>query len=89
MKEIWLNYNNLENYELLTKFKNLQRIELKNNKIANINNLYDFVKKFLKLQKINIKGNNFDIEEKNNKNALNYIIDKTQIKIIYNNTDLN
>ena len=89
LKEIWLNYNNLENYELLTKFKNLQRIELKNNKITNINNLYDFVKKFLKLQKINIKGNNFDIEEKNNKNALNYIIDKTQIKIIYNNTDLN
>ena len=84
LEEIWLNDNKLEEFQPLVKYKNLNRIELNNNKINNINNLYIFVNSFVGFKKISIKGNTFKLNEDNNK-ILEFIKKEGKIKIVYNN----
>ena len=85
LEEIWINHNKIEKYESLMKFKNLKRIELKNNSIKDISYLNDFIKEFKDLKKLNIKENNFDLNDKKNKEILESIKNRNEIKIIYDN----
>ena len=85
LEEIWLNYNKLENYEILMKFNNLKRIEINNNCIKDISKLNDFVKAFKDLKILNIKRNyiDFELNDKKYKDILESIKNENKIKIIY------
>ena len=60
LEEIWLVSNNLTEFYPLIKFKNLKKINLKGNRINNIEKLVDFVKHFAQLKLINFEENNID-----------------------------
>ena len=78
IKEFYLNNNNLNEYFPLSKYKTLERIEMKNNNINDIENLEEFIKCFHCLKKFNLEGNRIEYTlisfsslesiKKNNKN---------------------
>lgn len=60
--EFWLNNNNISEFEKLSKYKTLKKIEMENNNIVNIENLDSFVNNFKNLQFLNLRGNNIKID---------------------------
>jgi len=76
IKEFWLSNNELTEFEPLQKFKTLEKIEMRNNKISDLEELDTFIKNLPKIKRINFIGNciKFDLlirnileyEEKNN-----------------------
>ena len=60
IKEFYLNNNNLNEYFPLSKYKALERIEMKNNNINDIENLEVFIKCFHCLKKFNFEGNRIE-----------------------------
>lgn len=78
LKKFWSIQNSLTNIEQLNYLKDiktLENINLKNNKITDINNLLKIIKNFPNLQELNLQGNNIDI------NKYKYIIQKAREKI--------
>ena len=57
IKEIWLSNNQLTEFEPLKKFKTLEKIEMKNNKISDIEEIDTFIKHLPKIKSINFIGN--------------------------------
>ena len=57
IKEIWLGNNQLTEFEPLKKFKTLEVIEMKNNKVSDIEELDTFIKYLPKIKRINLIGN--------------------------------
>jgi Leucine-rich repeat (LRR) protein len=57
IKEIWLSNNQLTEFEPLKKFKTLEVIEMKNNKVSDIEELDTFIKYLPNLKRINLIGN--------------------------------
>ena len=84
LSEIYLDNNNLCEFEPLIKFTNIKIIQINNNKIKDINNLKNFVNELKQLKKLSIKGNKL---EKKNDNIINEIKKEGKIKIYYKNTD--
>lgn len=70
LEEIYINNNELETFEELVKFTTLTKVEIRNNKINNLNNLEDFINKLPKLKKINLKGNRINSINKRNSGKL-------------------
>jgi Leucine-rich repeat (LRR) protein len=57
IKEFWLYNNLLTDFMPLKKYKTLERIEMKNNKVNNLEELDTFIKYLPKLKKFNLIGN--------------------------------
>ena len=57
IKEFWLSNNQLTEFEPLKKFKTLEVIEMKNNKVSDIEELDTFIKYLPKIKRINLIGN--------------------------------
>jgi hypothetical protein len=57
IKEFWLSNNQLTEFEPLKKFKTLEVIEMKNNKVSDIEELDTFIKYLPNLKRINLIGN--------------------------------
>ena len=57
IREFWLYNNLLTDFMPLKKFKTLEKIEMANNKVNNIENLDTFIKYLPKIKKINLIGN--------------------------------
>ena len=79
--EIWLARNEIKEYEPLNKYKNLKKINLKENKIAQINNLESFVESLNNLKEMNLTCNQIDIKNKINKNIIKRIKKKINLVI--------
>ena len=84
LEEIYLDNNNLCEFEPLIKFTNIKIIQINNNEIKDINNLKNFVNELKQLKKLSIKGNKL---EKKNDNILREIKKEGKIKIFYKATD--
>ena len=80
LEEIYLDNNNLCEFEPLIKFTNIKIIQINNNEIKDINNLKNFVNELKQLKKLNIKENKLD---KKNDNILREIKKEGKIKIFY------
>ena len=82
LEEIYINNNELETFEELVKFTTLTKVEIKNNKINNLNNLEDFFNKLPKLKKINLKGNRiYSKDERNSEKLISLKENYNDIKI--------
>jgi Leucine-rich repeat (LRR) protein len=57
IKEIWLSNNQLTEFEPLKKYKTLEKIEMKNNKISDIEEIDTFIKHLPTIKSINFIGN--------------------------------
>ena len=67
LEEIYLNTCFINEFCLLSKYKNLNIIEMRDNYIENIDNLKSFIEELPKLKQFNIKGNNIDMNSEKNK----------------------
>jgi len=59
IKEFWLYNNQIKDFMPLKKFKTLEKIEMENNEVNNLEELDTFIKYLPKLKKFNLKGNRF------------------------------
>ena len=59
LKEFHLEDNQISDFERLTKFKNLEVINMENNKIQNIENLLEFIEELKYLKEFNLLKNKF------------------------------
>ena len=84
IKEFWVNYNYLTTYEPLVKYKTLEVIEIKNNKIKadDLENIEDFIRNFKGLKRFNLEGN--DISDLLNNLTIEKIKKLYKVSIIYN-----
>jgi len=57
IKEFWLYNNLLKDFMPLSKFKTLEKIEMENNKVNNLEELDDFIKYLPNLKRFNLIGN--------------------------------
>lgn len=57
LEEFWAKSNNFKEFDILTKFKKLQIINLGDNKIENIDELEDFISKLKNIKKILLNEN--------------------------------
>jgi len=73
IKEIWINNNSLNEYYPLCKYKTLEYIILRRNRIRNIANLISFIGEFKQLKKIDIKFNEIDFNDFRNENIISEI----------------
>ena len=73
IKEIWINNNSLTEYYPLCKYKTLEYIILRRNRIRNIDNLISFIGEFKQLKKIDIKFNEIDFNDTRNENIISEI----------------
>ena len=62
IKEFWLNYNNLNEFYPLKKYKTLEIIEMRENNINDIENLEEFIKSFNCLKRLNLEKNNINYD---------------------------
>lgn len=62
IKEFWLNYNYLNEFYPLKKYKTLEIIEMSENYINDIENLEEFIKSFNCLKKLNLEKNNINYD---------------------------
>lgn len=85
LEKIILNNNNINKFEITIEHKNLTIIEIKNNKICNLDSLNNVINKCPKLEIINLKGNEINFKNINNKSIFKDIILKKKIKIIFLN----
>ena len=83
LKEIYLNGNELTSFDGLENFSNLTKIEIRNNKINDIDALGDFIKKMPMLKKINLSGNRINIKSEKNIKKIEILKEKyNDIKIV-------
>ena len=73
IKEIWINNNSLTEYYPLCKYKTLEYINIRRNRIRNIANLISFIGEFKQLKKIDIKFNEIDFNDTRNENIISEI----------------
>ena len=81
LKRIHMHSSLIEDYFPLIKYKTLEKIELRENCIKNIDNLKDFCEHFGNLTELNLKSNKFAINDKN-KNIIESIEKKKKLNII-------
>ena len=82
IEEIYLNTCFINEFYPLSKYNNLNIIEMRDNYIKNIDKLESFIGKLPELKLFNIKGNNIDMNLDENKAIIEFI------KIIRNNLDI-
>ena len=82
IEEIYLNTCFINEFYPLSKYNNLNIIEMRDNYIKNIDKLESFIGKLPELKLFNIKGNNIDMNLDENKAIMEFI------KIIRNNLDI-
>ena len=73
LKSFWAINNNLTDYNDLKQLKykeNITNINLKGNKIKNIDNILDFISNFPSLKRINLSENKINLEDLNNQKII-------------------
>ena len=85
LEKITLNNNNINIIKISNEYNNLKVIEIKNNKIRDLDSINNIINKLPKLKIINLKGNEINFKNINNQNIFKDIILNKKIKIIYFN----
>ena len=83
IKEFWLYNNQLTEFEPLKKFKTLEKIEMENNKVNNLEELDTFIKQLPKLKKFNLIGNSI-IYDLLIRNIIELLEEENKVKILIN-----
>ena len=74
IKEFYVNNLDIKEYYPLVKYKTLEKIEIRENFIRNIDNLESFIKELPKLIEIDLERNDIDMNEEKNKKIIDSII---------------
>ena len=82
IKEIMINNNELEEYYPLSKYKTLNKIIIRKNRIKNIDNLISFIDEFPDLKEIDLKDNEIDLNDNENEKIISKV--KTKLNITIN-----
>ena len=76
IKNFQIHSSKISDYYPLVKYKTLEKIVLKNNKISNINNLIEFVEELPNLKHLELQGNDIDSNDIKNNEIINKVRSK-------------
>lgn len=88
LEEIYFNDNEINKFESFGNKFNFKKIELKNNKIVDLDGINNFINSFPQLIEINLKGNNISLNKNNIDIIKKIILEKNIYILLLNETKL-
>ena len=82
LKNFSIHTSHINEFEPLKKFKTLEEIDMRDNYIKDINNLFSFIKDLPNLKNFDLSGNDIDKNLEENKSIISRINDKFKIELI-------
>lgn len=79
IKQFYMHTTSITEFYPLIKYKTLEKIILKNNKISNINNLITFVDNLPNLKEFDLRENNIDLNDIKNKEIIKKVKEKINL----------